>query len=108
MEDFTLSLGSVHRHRQTNRRETAQMVFDEYKQPKFPIIHWDSKLFKGIGNIPEDRVAIYTSFPSKLLGINYTLSFFLLFCKDNFKIGIPKIFRSTGEQQKEAVLQALE
>lgn len=70
MEDFTLSLGSVHRHRQINRRETAQMVFNEYNQPKYPIIHRDSKLFKGIGNIPEDRIAIYISFPSKLLGIN--------------------------------------
>ena len=88
VNDFTLSLTSVQRQRQVNRQEVTKDVVKNYTAPEFPILHWDSKLFKGLENIQEDRIAIYISSPSKL-------------------IGIPKIVRSTGEQQKQAVLDAL-
>ena len=87
LENFTLSVGSVHRKKR-NIEEVAAKVREPWTKPKFGILHWDSKLINRAGGIEEDRIAIIISPPPKLLGI-------------------PVIPRSTGVAQKDAVIEVL-
>lgn len=62
-----------------SRNATAQMVKENYVPPEFAIFHWDSKMFKGIGSVKVDHVAICVSYPAKLIGRLYFCSFFRKF-----------------------------
>ena len=88
ISDFSLSVSTTNRHRRQERRKVATEILESYVRPEFVACHWDSKLFHRCGGSKEDRIAIYVSSPTKLLAI-------------------PAIKRSTGLEQKAAVVQAL-
>lgn len=89
INNFSLSVSTTHRRRRNRRQQAAKEIFDNWIRPQFVICHWDSKLFERCIGIKEDRIAIYVSSPSKLLGI-------------------PTIAKSTGIEQQKAVMGALD
>lgn len=88
ISDFSLSVATTNRRRRQERCKVAKEILESYVRPEFAACHWDSKLFHRCGGSKEDRIAIYVSSPTKLLAI-------------------PAIKRSTGLEQKAAVVQAL-
>jgi hypothetical protein len=45
-EEFPLSVGTIHRHRQLARRQLSKQIFLQYIKEKreFPVLHYDAKL----------------------------------------------------------------
>ena len=64
LDDFTLSIGSVWRQRTKARRILSENIKKDWiakEKPKYPVLHWDSKLIDFLSGTKEERVAILIS-----------------------------------------------
>lgn len=61
--DFNLSKSSTHRQRVAMREEVYSRIRSEWlnRKPKFPVVHWDTKLIKHLSGKSGERVAVLVS-----------------------------------------------
>jgi hypothetical protein len=62
-DEIPLSVGSVHRHRQSARERYATEAFNKWitEKPDFPVLHCDSKMFASTTGEKEERLAVIIS-----------------------------------------------
>lgn len=63
IEDFSLSVSSAWRQRNSAREQIAEKIKEKWleEKPKFAVVHWDSKMMSFFSGKKEERVAILVS-----------------------------------------------
>lgn len=93
-EDFPINKSSIQRIRTKTRKDRAESIKSDFhnNMPEMVTIHWDGKLLPGLDvrSFKEERLPILISFGGK-----------------EQLLAVPKLESSSGQNQAEAVLNAL-